>query len=98
MVLQIIVENLEVAREQVTDDAQLEEDLGADSLDKVQITMAIEEQLDLTIADEPLFMEIASVQNLTFYTSLMTGARDAILDCRFPSWRSEWLDRASTRL
>ena len=52
MVLQIIVENLEVTREQVTDDAKLEEDLGADSLDKVQITMAIEEQLDLTIADE----------------------------------------------
>ncbi len=52
----------------------------------------------LTIADEPLFMEIASVQNLAFYTSLMAGARQAIVEGRFPAWRAEWAERAGRRL
>jgi queuine tRNA-ribosyltransferase len=52
----------------------------------------------LTIADEPLYMEIASVQNLAFYTTLMAGARQAIIDGRFPAWRREWTDRTGRRL
>jgi queuine tRNA-ribosyltransferase len=52
----------------------------------------------LTIADEPLFMEIASVQNLAFYATLMAGARQAIVDGRFPAWREEWRLRAEVRL
>ena len=52
VVLQILVEALGVARDQITDDAKLEDDLGADSLDIVQITMAVEEQLHLSVADE----------------------------------------------
>jgi len=52
----------------------------------------------LTIADEPLFMEIASVQNLAFYAAVMAGARQAIIDGRFPAWRREWTLRAGVRL
>jgi queuine tRNA-ribosyltransferase len=52
----------------------------------------------LTIADEPLFMEIASVQNLAYYAALMAGARRAIVDGRFPAWREEWRSRAEARL
>ena len=52
----------------------------------------------LTIADEPLFMEIASVQNLAFYAWLMAGARRAILEGRFPAWRAEWLGRVRRKL
>jgi acyl carrier protein len=52
VVLQILIENLGVAREQITDDAKLEDDLGADSLDLVEITMGIEERLHLNVADE----------------------------------------------
>jgi len=52
VVLQILVENLDVAREQLTDDAKLEDDLGVDSLGLVEITMAVEERLHLTVADE----------------------------------------------
>jgi queuine tRNA-ribosyltransferase len=52
----------------------------------------------LTMSDEPLFMEIASVQNLAFYTALMAGARQAIVEGTFPAWRDDWLSRATSRL
>ncbi len=52
----------------------------------------------LTIAGEPLFMEIASLQNLAFYHWLMQQMRAAILEERFEAWRAEWLPRVSRRL
>ncbi|HYE95263.1 MAG TPA: tRNA guanosine(34) transglycosylase Tgt [Rubricoccaceae bacterium] len=52
----------------------------------------------LTLADEPLFMEIASVQNLAFYGWLMRQLRVAILEGRFDAWRATWLDRVQRRL
>ena len=52
VVLQILMENLDVAREQITDNAKLADDLRADSLDVVEITMAVEERLRLTVSDE----------------------------------------------
>ncbi|NNF58182.1 MAG: tRNA guanosine(34) transglycosylase Tgt [Rhodothermaceae bacterium] len=52
----------------------------------------------LTIANEPLFMEIASIQNLAFYLWLMGQMREAIRESRFAAWRSEWLPRVSQRL
>ena len=51
----------------------------------------------LTVADEPLFMEIASVQNLAFYAWLMREMRAAILDGRFPAWRAAWSDRVAQK-
>lgn len=51
-VIEIICDQLDVAPSQVTEDARFEEDLGADSLDMVQINMAIEERLRITIPDE----------------------------------------------
>ena len=52
VVLQILVKNLDVAKEQITDDARLEDDLGVDSLGFVEITMAVEERLHLNVPDE----------------------------------------------
>jgi queuine tRNA-ribosyltransferase len=52
----------------------------------------------LTLAGEPLFMEIASLQNLAFYTWLMRQMREAIREGRFEAWRAEWLPRVSRRL
>ena len=52
----------------------------------------------LTIANEPLFMEIASIQNLAFYLWLMAEMRTAITEGRFADWRNEWTDRVSRRL
>jgi acyl carrier protein len=48
----IIVEQLGVKAEQVTPDAKFIEDLGADSLDTVELVMALEEEFGLEIADE----------------------------------------------
>ncbi|MBX5464416.1 MAG: acyl carrier protein [Clostridia bacterium] len=49
---EIIVENLGVDEEKVTPDASFVEDLGADSLDTVELIMAFEEAFGLEIPDE----------------------------------------------
>ena len=48
----IIVEQLGVDEEEVTPDASFVEDLGADSLDTVELVMALEEEFGLDIHDE----------------------------------------------
>jgi acyl carrier protein len=48
----IIVEKLGVDAEKVTDDASFIEDLGADSLDTVELVMAFEEEFGVEIPDE----------------------------------------------
>lgn len=51
-VKQIIVEQLGVDEAQVTPDASFVEDLGADSLDIVELVMAFEENFGIEIPDE----------------------------------------------
>ena len=48
----IIIEKLGVDAEKVTEDASFVEDLGADSLDTVELVMDFEEEFDLEIPDE----------------------------------------------
>ncbi len=48
----IIVEQLGVNPEQVTDKASFVEDLGADSLDTVELVMAFEEEFNVEVPDE----------------------------------------------
>ena len=48
----IIVEQLGVDEEEVTPDASFVDDLGADSLDTVELVMAFEESFDIEIPDE----------------------------------------------
>ena len=48
----IIVEQLGVDEEEVTPDASFVDDLGADSLDTVELVMEFEEEFDITIPDE----------------------------------------------
>ncbi len=48
----IIVEQLGVAPEKVTPEASFVDDLGADSLDTVELIMALEEAFDIEIPDE----------------------------------------------
>jgi acyl carrier protein len=51
-VKQIIVDQLGVSAEQVTPEASFIDDLGADSLDTVELVMALEEEFDIEIPDE----------------------------------------------
>jgi acyl carrier protein len=48
----IIIEQLGVTAEQVTPEAKFIEDLGADSLDTVELVMALEEEFGLEIPDD----------------------------------------------
>ena len=51
-VKKIIVEQLGVKEEDVKPEASFVEDLGADSLDTVELVMALEEEFDIEIPDE----------------------------------------------
>jgi acyl carrier protein len=62
----IIVEQLGVSAEEVTPDASFIEDLGADSLDIVELIMALEEEYDIEIPDEDA-EKIQTVKDVTAY-------------------------------
>ena len=49
---QIIADQLGVKKEEVTDTAKFVDDLGADSLDTVELVMALEEEFGIEIPDE----------------------------------------------
>ena len=53
-VKQLIAETLNCDLEQVTTQARLAEDLGADSLAAVELSMALEEEFGVTISDDDL--------------------------------------------
>ncbi len=51
-VKKVVVEQLDVAAEEVTPTAKFVDDLGADSLDVVELVMGLEEEFDIEIPDE----------------------------------------------
>ena len=57
----IIIEELGVDPEKVTDVASFVDDLGADSLDTVELVMAFEEEFDIEIPDEEKMRTVADV-------------------------------------
>jgi acyl carrier protein len=65
-VKQIIVEQLGVDEAEVTPGASFQDDLGADSLDIVELVMAFEETFDIEIPDEAA-EKIKTVQDATNY-------------------------------
>jgi len=52
LIRKIVAKQLDVTEEQVTDEARFIDDLGADSLDIVELVMTIEEEFDIEIPDE----------------------------------------------
>ncbi len=65
-VKEIIVEQLSVEEDKVTLEADLMEDLKADSLDVVELVMELEEEFDIEIPDEEL-KNIRSVKQVVDY-------------------------------
>lgn len=65
-VKEIVVEQLSVDAEEVTEEASFIDDLGADSLDIVELVMAFEEEFDLEIPDEDA-EKIRTVENAIEY-------------------------------
>lgn len=65
-VIEIIVEQLGVSEEEVTMEASFIDDLGADSLDLVELIMAMEEEFHLEISDEDA-EKIQTVQDVVNY-------------------------------
>ncbi len=65
-VKKIIIDQLDVTEEEVTPQASFVEDLGADSLDTVEMVMAFEEEFSIEIPDEDA-EKIKTVQNAVDY-------------------------------
>ncbi len=65
-VKQIVAEQLGVDEDQVTPGAAFMDDLGADSLDTVELVMALEEEFDVEISDEDA-EKIQKVQDAVNY-------------------------------
>lgn len=65
-VKKVIVEQLDVSEEEVQPTASFVEDLGADSLDVVELVMGLEEEFDIEIPDEDA-EKIGRVQDAVKY-------------------------------
>lgn len=68
----IVAEQLGVKEEEVTNDASFVDDLGADSLDTVELVMALEEEFETEIPDEEA-EKITTVQQAIDYILARKG-------------------------
>ena len=71
-IAKIICEQLDVPEKDVTSEASFVDDLGADSLDQVELIMAMEEEFDISIPDEDA-EKIATVKNAIDYVKAALG-------------------------
>ena len=74
-VKKIIAEQLGVEEEEVTLEAHFVEDLGADSLDTVELVMALEEEFEIEIPDE-------DAEKILTVASVVRGTIAALFTCR----------------
>lgn len=73
-VKKIICEQLDVAEEDVVPTASFVDDLGADSLDQVELIMAMEEEFNVSITDEEA-EKITTVQDAIDYVKKSMESR-----------------------
>lgn len=67
-VKKVLVEQLDVSEDEVTPQASVIDDLGADSLDVVEIIMGLEEEFDVEIPDEEA-EKLTTVQKIVDYVN-----------------------------
>jgi acyl carrier protein len=72
-VKKIVVEQLGVKEDEVTNEASFVDDLGADSLDTVELVMALEEEFETEIPDEEA-ENITTVQQAIDYVTAHTSS------------------------
>lgn len=65
-VKEIIVKELNVDESKVTPEANLKDDLGADSIDAVEVIMSLEDEFNISISDDAA-QSIKTVQDLVSY-------------------------------
>ena len=68
----IIVDQLGVSADQVTSEAKFVEDLGADSLDTVELVMALEEEFDVEVPDDEA-EKLQAVKDVVSFISSKVG-------------------------
>ena len=84
----IVAEQLGVKEEEVTNDASFVDDLGADSLDTVELVMALEEEFETEIPDEEA-EKITTVQQAIDFVTARQKQRCLICEAR-PSGRASF--------
>jgi len=72
---EIIIDRLDVEEDQIVPEASFVEDLGADSLDIVELIMGIEEEFDIEIPDEDA-EKLTSVSEAMNYTLAKLGVEE----------------------
>ncbi|MBE5937821.1 MAG: acyl carrier protein [Lachnospiraceae bacterium] len=71
-VKEIIVETISCDEDKITLDASLKDDLGIDSLDAMELSMALEENFSLTIDEEEL-QKFVTVRNIVEFLDKQNG-------------------------
>ncbi len=75
-VKKIVVEHLGVKEDEISNDASFVEDLGADSLDTVELVMALEEEFETEIPDDKA-EKITTIQEAISYIESTSSKEDA---------------------
>ena len=66
IVKELIVKEMAIDEEKITIDAEFESDLGADSLDAIELIMALEERFNIEISEEA-GLELKSISDIVDY-------------------------------
>lgn len=76
-VINIVIEQMGVTKENVSKETSFVNDLGADSLDTVELVMELEEEFDITIPDEKA-EEIQTVGQAIAYIEAQVGTAPTV--------------------